>query len=112
MTICLVTLNYPFDNGTPSMKREFLWVVHHHFRLNVALCFFQIKRRCMTFYLPKIVIVGLIWISAVTLSSWQSYNMLRDPTYDYRIDTGNFMVCSYIRLPAFYITSDERTPRF
>jgi len=34
----------------------------------------------------------MIWISAVTLASWQEYNELQDPTYFYRLDTGNFMV--------------------
>lgn len=52
----------------------------------------QNKRRFATFYAPKLVIVGLIWIAAVTLSSWQEYNELRDPTYNYRLDTGNFLV--------------------
>jgi hypothetical protein len=53
----------------------------------------QNKRRFATFYLPKIFLVGLVWLAAVTLSSWQEYNELRDPTYNYRLDTGNFMVC-------------------
>ena len=54
--------------------------------------FFQNKRLFATFYAPKLIIVGLIWITAVTLSSWQEYNELRDPTYNYRLDTGNFLV--------------------
>lgn len=52
----------------------------------------QNKRKFAPFYLPKLAVVGLIWISAVTLATWQSYNLLTDPTYDYRIDTGNFLV--------------------
>uniref|UniRef100_A0A3B4CUJ3 Transmembrane protein 181 n=1 Tax=Pygocentrus nattereri TaxID=42514 RepID=A0A3B4CUJ3_PYGNA len=31
----------------------------------------QGERRFLTFYLPKLVIVGLLWISAVTLGIWQ-----------------------------------------
>jgi len=46
----------------------------------------------MKFYLPKLIVVGLIWITAVTLASWQEYNELQDPTYYYRLDTTNFMV--------------------
>jgi hypothetical protein len=53
---------------------------------------FQNERHFAKFYLPKLVIVGLIWISAVTLSSWQEYNELQDPTYNYKLDTGNFLV--------------------
>ncbi|XP_064629760.1 transmembrane protein 181-like isoform X2 [Lineus longissimus] len=51
----------------------------------------QNERHFVKFYLPKLVIVGLIWISAVTLSSWQVYNELQDPTYNYKLDTGNFL---------------------
>lgn len=50
----------------------------------------QTDRRFMRFYLPKLVVVGLIWISAVTIASWQEYNELQDPTYFYRLDTTNF----------------------
>ncbi|XP_078618423.1 transmembrane protein 181-like isoform X1 [Branchiostoma floridae x Branchiostoma japonicum] len=50
----------------------------------------QYERRFMTFYVPKVLIVGLLWISAVTLASWQEYNELQDPTYQYKVDTVNF----------------------
>lgn len=51
----------------------------------------QTDRRFSTFYLPKLFVVGLIWIAAVTLASWQEYNELQDPTYYYRLDKTNFM---------------------
>jgi len=51
----------------------------------------QNKRLFLTFYVPKIVIVGLIWFASVILASWQEYNELQDPTYNYRLDTGNFL---------------------
>lgn len=66
--------------------------------LNVAFLscptfsFSQTDRRFSTFYLPKLLVVGLIWIAAVTLASWQEYNELQDPTYYYRLDKTNFMV--------------------
>nr|DBA26934.1 TPA: hypothetical protein GDO54_011125 [Pyxicephalus adspersus] len=50
----------------------------------------QGERKCMTFYLPKLLIVGLLWLASVTLGIWQTVNELRDPTYQYRVDTGNF----------------------
>ncbi|KAJ8315170.1 hypothetical protein KUTeg_007320 [Tegillarca granosa] len=56
----------------------------------------QTDRRFVKFYLPKLLIVGLVWISAVTLASWQEYNELQDPTYYYRLDTTNFMVFFFI----------------
>eukprot|EP00058_Branchiostoma_floridae_P005118 XP_002590606.1 hypothetical protein BRAFLDRAFT_83753 [Branchiostoma floridae] len=59
----------------------------------------QYERRFMTFYVPKVMIVGLLWISAVTLASWQEYNELQDPTYQYKVDTVNFTI-----LPAEFLS--------
>ncbi|XP_029452506.1 transmembrane protein 181 isoform X2 [Rhinatrema bivittatum] len=50
----------------------------------------QGERKCLTFYLPKFFIVGLLWLASVTLGIWQTMNELHDPTYQYRVDTGNF----------------------
>ncbi|KAK0059121.1 transmembrane protein 181 [Biomphalaria pfeifferi] len=50
----------------------------------------QTDRHFIRFYLPKLIIVGLIWLCAVILASWQEYNELQDPTYYYRLDTTNF----------------------
>uniref|UniRef100_A0A8B9U8D9 Transmembrane protein 181 n=1 Tax=Anas zonorhyncha TaxID=75864 RepID=A0A8B9U8D9_9AVES len=50
----------------------------------------QGERKCLTFYLPKFFIVGLLWLASVTLGIWQTVNEVRDPTYQYRVDTGNF----------------------
>lgn len=49
------------------------------------------ERHFTSFYLPKLVVVGLIWISGLTLASWQVFNEQQDPTYNYRLDTGNFL---------------------
>ncbi|XP_033875115.1 transmembrane protein 181-like isoform X1 [Acipenser ruthenus] len=57
--------------------------VYHGFRV-------QGERKCLTFYLPKLFIVGLLWLSAVTLGIWQTVNELHDPTYQFKVDTGNF----------------------
>ncbi|KAM6126877.1 LOW QUALITY PROTEIN: transmembrane protein 181 [Pterocles gutturalis] len=50
----------------------------------------QGERKCLTFYLPKFFIVGLLWLASVTLGIWQTVNEVHDPTYQYRVDTGNF----------------------
>lgn len=50
----------------------------------------QGERRCLTFYLPKMVVVGLLWLSAVTLGIWQTINELHDPTYQTKLDIVNF----------------------
>lgn len=50
----------------------------------------QNERHILTFYLPKLLIVGMLWISAITMATWQKYNELQDPTYSYKLDTRNF----------------------
>uniref|UniRef100_A0A8C6K8N2 Transmembrane protein 181 n=1 Tax=Nothobranchius furzeri TaxID=105023 RepID=A0A8C6K8N2_NOTFU len=50
----------------------------------------QGERKFLTFYLPKLIIVGLLWLSAVTLGIWQTVNELQDPTYLYKVDIVNF----------------------
>ncbi|XP_022242398.1 transmembrane protein 181-like [Limulus polyphemus] len=51
----------------------------------------QNERLFLTFYLPKFILVGLLWLAAFTLATWQKFNELRDPTYNYKVDTGHFM---------------------
>ncbi|OXB57727.1 hypothetical protein ASZ78_014853 [Callipepla squamata] len=60
--------------------------------LSLTMLFFyqQGERKCLTFYLPKFLIVGLLWLASVTLGVWQTVNEVHDPTYQYRVDTGNF----------------------
>uniref|UniRef100_A0A8D2LSE9 Transmembrane protein 181 n=1 Tax=Varanus komodoensis TaxID=61221 RepID=A0A8D2LSE9_VARKO len=50
----------------------------------------QGERKCLTFYFPKLLIVGLLWLASVTLGIWQTVNELHDPTYQYGIDATNF----------------------
>ncbi|XP_075751610.1 transmembrane protein 181 [Rhipicephalus microplus] len=50
----------------------------------------QNERRFATFYLPKLLVVGMLWTAAFVLASWQRYNELRDPTYNYKVDTQGF----------------------
>ncbi|XP_054857835.1 transmembrane protein 181 isoform X1 [Eublepharis macularius] len=50
----------------------------------------QGERRCLTFYFPKLLIVGLLWLASVTLGIWQTVNELHDPTYQYGVDASNF----------------------
>ena len=59
---------------------------------------FKTKRKFATFYLPKLVIVGLMWLAAVALSTWQVYRELADPTYSFRQDTNNFLVRNKCRI--------------
>uniref|UniRef100_A0A8C4V3N4 Transmembrane protein 181 n=1 Tax=Falco tinnunculus TaxID=100819 RepID=A0A8C4V3N4_FALTI len=65
----------------------------------------QGERKCLTFYLPKFFIVGLLWLASVTLGIWQTVNEVHDPTYQYRVDTGNFqgMKIFFLVVAAAYI---------
>lgn len=51
----------------------------------------QAERRFLPFYLPKVIIVGLIWATGCTILSWQEINEVHDPSYQYKIDTGHFL---------------------
>lgn len=48
------------------------------------------ERHFFHFYLPKILIVGLLGLSAFTLTTWQQVNELRDPSYQTKLDIENF----------------------
>ncbi|XP_076862617.1 transmembrane protein 181 isoform X2 [Brachyhypopomus gauderio] len=72
--------------------------VYHGFRV-------QGERKCLTFYLPKLVLVGLMWFSPVTLGIWQMVNELQDPTYQYDMDIKHFqgMKIFFFLLVAIYV---------
>jgi len=55
----------------------------------------------MPFYMPKLVLVGSLWLLVVSLSCWQELKQLTDPTYDYQFDTGYAMV--YFHLVCVFI---------
>ncbi|XP_012254361.1 transmembrane protein 181 [Athalia rosae] len=50
----------------------------------------QNERRLATFYLPKLVVVGMLWGAALTLATWLRCTELEDPTYNYVLDTSNY----------------------
>ncbi|GAB6032821.1 hypothetical protein CHUAL_012023 [Chamberlinius hualienensis] len=50
----------------------------------------QNERYFITFYLPKVILVGMLWMASVTLASWHKFNERRDPTYNYTLDTQNY----------------------
>lgn len=57
----------------------------------------------MTFYLPKFVLVGSLWVSAMILASWQKLNTAKDPTYSYQVETEKFDVCHSVAFCTFYM---------
>jgi len=46
--------------------------------------------------MPKLVLIGSLWLLVVSLSCWQEFQQLRDPTYDYQFDTGYATVLSLV----------------
>lgn len=90
----LFPLNFLVNSWVPSMFDSVFQASFLCALLLFWLCAFhgirQSERR-LGFYLPKLLIVGLLWVAAFTLSSWQQYNELQDPTYQYKIDIGHFM---------------------
>ncbi|XP_043219290.1 transmembrane protein 181-like [Amphibalanus amphitrite] len=41
----------------------------------------QTSRTWLTFYVPKLVLVGLMWLLCTVLIAWRGYHSLRDPTF-------------------------------
>ncbi|XP_044262247.1 transmembrane protein 181 [Tribolium madens] len=50
----------------------------------------QNERRILTFYFPKVFIVGMLWLPAIILATWEKYSELQDPTYNHVVDTPTF----------------------
>ncbi|XP_041106280.1 transmembrane protein 181-like isoform X2 [Polyodon spathula] len=88
-------LSFLMNSWFPGMLDDLFQAVFLCALLLFWLCVYhgirvQGERKCLTFYMPKLFIVGLLWLSAVTLGIWQTMNELHDPTYQFKVDTGNF----------------------
>ncbi|KQK79768.1 hypothetical protein AAES_124201 [Amazona aestiva] len=80
-------ITFTWKTYNPTFSQVEIW-----FRFVFVVLTFMVtgERKCLTFYLPKFFIVGLLWLASVTLGIWQTVNEVHDPTYQYRVDTGNF----------------------
>uniref|UniRef100_A0A7M4FL22 Transmembrane protein 181 n=1 Tax=Crocodylus porosus TaxID=8502 RepID=A0A7M4FL22_CROPO len=103
-------LSFLVNSWFPGMLDDFFQSLFLCALLLFWLCVYhgirvQGERKCLTFYLPKFFIVGLLWLASVTLGIWQTINELHDPTYQYRVDTGNFqgMKVFFLVVAAIYI---------
>ncbi|KAH9525384.1 hypothetical protein Btru_001261 [Bulinus truncatus] len=85
--LSISNVKFAFKSYNPSFTQIEIWI---RFVFLVFTFLTTTDRHFVRFYLPKVIIVGLIWLCAVTLASWQEYNELQDPTYYYRLDTTNF----------------------
>ena len=52
----------------------------------------QNDHRFIIFYLPKVALVGSMWLSMVAVTVWQEIAEITDPTFSYVFDTDNFYV--------------------
>ncbi|XP_011303897.1 transmembrane protein 181 isoform X1 [Fopius arisanus] len=59
----------------------------------------QNERKIATFYLPKFLVIGCLWVAALILATWLRCTELEDPTYNYVLDTSN-----YYGLKVFFFT--------
>ncbi|XP_076239497.1 transmembrane protein 181 isoform X2 [Calliopsis andreniformis] len=80
-------LTFYFKNYNPAFTELEIW-----FRFIFLLTAFGVmnERRLVTFYLPKVLVVGLLWCSALVLATWLRCTELEDPTYNYVLDTSNY----------------------
>uniref|UniRef100_A0A7N8Y0G7 Transmembrane protein 181 n=1 Tax=Mastacembelus armatus TaxID=205130 RepID=A0A7N8Y0G7_9TELE len=103
-------LSFLVNSWFPGMLDAFFQALFLCALLLFWLCVYhgirvQGERKCLTFYLPKLIIVGLLWLSAVTLGIWQTVNELQDPTYQYKVDIVNFqgMKAFFLIVVSLYI---------
>uniref|UniRef100_A0A8D3CMS7 Transmembrane protein 181 n=1 Tax=Scophthalmus maximus TaxID=52904 RepID=A0A8D3CMS7_SCOMX len=103
-------LSFLVNSWFPGMLDAFFQALFLCSLLLFWLCVYhgirvQGERKFLTFYLPKLIIVGLLWLSAVTLGIWQTVNELQDPTYRYKVDMVNFqgMKVFFLIVVALYI---------
>eukprot|EP00117_Sycon_ciliatum_P004242 scpid67821/ scgid8704/ Transmembrane protein 181 len=57
-------------------------------------------RKLTTFYLPKVIVVGLVWLASLTLLAWEEFNLLSDPSYQLHLDTDSFQAWKIV----FYVS--------
>lgn len=73
-----------FQSTFLALVMVFWLSVYHGVRQN--------DRNFLTFYVPKFVIVFLIWLLSIVLLLWQQYYSLDDPTYNLTMDENNYIV--------------------
>ncbi|XP_065653442.1 transmembrane protein 181-like isoform X2 [Hydra vulgaris] len=89
----LFPLNFLISSWVPScfdiiFQASFLAAI-----LMFWLCAFhgigQSERHLIPFYLPKFIMIGIIWVTLCTLLGWQRYNELLDPLF--KVDVKHFI---------------------
>ncbi|XP_076239496.1 transmembrane protein 181 isoform X1 [Calliopsis andreniformis] len=90
----LFPMTFLLNSWVPGMVDAILQTTFLCAVLMFWLCVYhglrQNERRLVTFYLPKVLVVGLLWCSALVLATWLRCTELEDPTYNYVLDTSNY----------------------
>ena len=77
-------LDAVFQSTFLALIMVFWLSIYHGVRVN--------DRNFLTFYVPKFIIVFLIWLLSIVLLLWQQYHSLDDPTYNLTMDENNYIV--------------------
>ncbi|KAL3279139.1 hypothetical protein HHI36_016653 [Cryptolaemus montrouzieri] len=109
---CLIGYNNPLfpmmflvNSWIPGLVDAFAQATFLCALLLFWLCIYhglrQNERKFLTFYLPKVFLIAMLWFPAIILSTWEKVNELEDPTYNHEVDTSNY----YVVQSFFYIFS-------
>ncbi|XP_015116993.1 transmembrane protein 181 [Diachasma alloeum] len=99
----LFPLIFLFNSWVPGMLDAIMQTTFLCAILMFWLCVYhglrQNERKLATFYLPKFLVIGCLWVAALILATWLRCTELEDPTYNYVLDTSN-----YYGLKVFFFT--------
>lgn len=55
----------------------------------------QNERKPISFYLPKVILVGPFWLCGVIMAKYRRMNEFDDPGFSYEIDSNAYSVSTY-----------------
>ncbi|XP_046655342.1 transmembrane protein 181-like [Daphnia pulicaria] len=89
----LFSLSFLIDSWFPGALDAVFQITFISALLLFWLCVYHGLRqndRRLIFYLPKILLVGSIWLSMIIVAVWQEIEEVNDPTFSYKLDTEHF----------------------
>ena len=95
----LFPLSFLVDSWFPGVLDAVFQITFLSALLLFWLCVYhglrQNDRRFIIFYLPKVLLVGSIWLSMIVVAVWQDIEEVNDPTFSYKLDTDHFYVTEF-----------------
>jgi Wnt-binding factor required for Wnt secretion len=92
------SLSFLIDSWFPGALDAVFQITFISALLLFWLCVYHGLRqndRRLIFYLPKILLVGSIWLSMIIVAVWQEIEEVNDPTFSYKLDTEHFYVIKF-----------------